>query len=46
VLVYCDRGLRGGAAASALGKLGFTEVQSLRGGLKAWKEAGLPMQKI
>jgi len=46
VLVYCDRGLRGGAAASALGKLGFTKVQSLRGGLKAWKEAGLPMQKI
>ena len=46
VLVYCDRGLRGGAAASALGKLGFTEVQSLRGGLKAWKDAGLPTQKI
>ena len=46
VIVYCDRGLRGGAAASALGKLGFKEVRSLRGGLRAWKEAGLPMQKI
>ena len=46
VIVYCDRGLRGGAAASALGKLGFREVQSLRGGLRAWKDAGLPTQKI
>jgi rhodanese-related sulfurtransferase len=46
VLVYCERGLRGGAAASALAKLGFKEVQSLRGGLRAWKEAGLPMQKV
>ena len=46
VIVYCDRGLRGGAAASALGKLGFTRVQSLRGGLRAWRDAGLPVQKI
>ena len=46
VIVYCERGLRGGAAAGALAKLGFTRVQSLRGGLRAWKEAGLPMQKI
>jgi rhodanese-related sulfurtransferase len=38
--------LRGGAAASALGKLGFREVQSLRGGHRAWKDAGLPTQKI
>jgi rhodanese-related sulfurtransferase len=46
VIVYCDRGMRGGAATSALTKLGFTHVQSLRGGLRAWKDAGLPMQKI
>ena len=46
VIVYCDRGQRGGAAASALGKLGFTRVQSLRGGLRAWQDAGLPVQKI
>ena len=45
VLVYCERGMRGGAAQSALARLGFTRVQSLRGGLKAWKEAGLPTQK-
>jgi rhodanese-related sulfurtransferase len=46
VIVYCDRGIRGGAATSALTKIGFTRVQSLRGGLRAWKDAGLPMQKI
>ncbi|HEX2390687.1 MAG TPA: rhodanese-like domain-containing protein [Casimicrobiaceae bacterium] len=46
VIVYCDRGQRGGAAASALAKLGFTRVQSLRGGLRAWRDAGLPIQKI
>jgi rhodanese-related sulfurtransferase len=46
VIVYCDRGMRGGAATAALTKLGFTHVQSLRGGLRAWKDAGLPLHKI
>jgi rhodanese-related sulfurtransferase len=46
VIVYCERGMRSSAAASPLTKLGFTSVQSLRGGLRAWKDAGLPMQKI
>jgi len=45
VIVYCSRGLRNAAAAAALGKLGFTRVQALRGGLHAWKEAGLPLAK-
>lgn len=46
VIVYCDRGLSGGAAAAALERLGFKRVQSLRGGLRAWKDAGLPIQKV
>ena len=46
VLVYCDHGQQGGAAQAALAKLGFTRVQGLRGGLRAWKDAGLPLQKI
>lgn len=45
VLVYCDRGVRSGAAATALGKLGFTRVLALRGGIQAWREAGLPTRK-
>jgi rhodanese-related sulfurtransferase len=45
VIVYCDRGVRGGAAIAALTRLGFTRVQSLRGGLRAWKDAGLPLSR-
>jgi rhodanese-related sulfurtransferase len=45
VIVYCDRGARGGAAVAALTRLGFTHVQSLRGGFRAWKDAGLPLAK-
>lgn len=45
VIVYCDRGSRSGAAVAELSRLGFTRVQSLRGGLRAWKEAGLPLSK-
>jgi len=45
VIVYCDRGARGSAAVSALTRLGFTRVQSLRGGFRAWKDAGLPLSK-
>jgi rhodanese-related sulfurtransferase len=28
-----------------LTKLGFKEVYALRGGLRAWTEAGLPLEK-
>jgi rhodanese-related sulfurtransferase len=45
VLVYCERGMRSGSAAGTLARLGFKRVQSLRGGLRAWKDAGLPVQK-
>jgi rhodanese-related sulfurtransferase len=45
VIVYCDRGQRGRGAASVLGHTGFTDVYVLRGGYKAWRDAGLPVQK-
>ena len=45
VIAYCDRGQRSRAAAATLAKLGFTEVYMLRGGLRAWSEAGLPIDK-
>lgn len=45
VIVYCERGVRSSAASAALARLGFQRVQSLRGGLRAWKDAGLPVQK-
>ena len=45
VVAYCDRGNRSRAAAARLAKLGFAEVYTLRGGLRAWTEAGLPLEK-
>jgi rhodanese-related sulfurtransferase len=45
VIAYCDRGQRSRTAASALTKLGFAEVYTLRGGLRAWSDAGLPVEK-
>jgi rhodanese-related sulfurtransferase len=45
VIAYCDRGQRARMAASTLTKLGFAEVYTLRGGLRAWSDAGLPVEK-
>jgi len=45
VIAYCDRGQRSRPAASALTKLGFAEVYTLRGGMRAWSDAGLPVEK-
>lgn len=45
VIVYCDRGMRSASATATLAKLGFTRVVGLRGGIQAWKEAGLPTKK-
>jgi rhodanese-related sulfurtransferase len=45
VLVICKGGARGGAAARALKQAGFTTVYQLKGGLGAWREASLPLEK-
>lgn len=45
VVAYCDRGNRSRTAVATLTKLGFAEVYTLRGGLRAWQEAGLPLEK-
>jgi len=45
VIAYCDRGQRSRVAAGVLAKQGFAEVYTLRGGLRAWSEAGLPVEK-
>jgi rhodanese-related sulfurtransferase len=45
VIVYCDRGQRGRGAAGVLGRNGFSQVYLLRGGYRAWRDAGLPVQK-
>jgi len=45
VIVYCDGGERAAKAAAALKKQGFTRVANLSGGISAWQQAGLPVEK-
>ena len=45
VLVYCQSGMRSAAVARTLVKNGFTQVNNLSGGIMAWKNAGLPINK-
>jgi rhodanese-related sulfurtransferase len=45
LIAYCDRGIRSRNAGSALSKLGFAEVYTLHGGVRAWTDAGLPVAK-
>ena len=45
VVAYCDRGGRSRGATGVLAKQGFKDIFYLHGGFKAWKDAGLPVQK-
>jgi len=45
VVVYCMSGNRSRMAGKALARLGFKDVYSLQGGYRAWKDAGLPVEK-
>jgi rhodanese-related sulfurtransferase len=45
VLITCRTGARAGAAARVLRQAGFTNVFALRGGVAAWQQASLPVEK-
>jgi rhodanese-related sulfurtransferase len=45
VIVTCRSGPRAGAACRLLRKSGFTNVFQLKGGLAAWEQASLPVEK-
>jgi rhodanese-related sulfurtransferase len=45
LLLVCQSGMRSGRALQIAKKLGYEQVQSLGGGLSAWKEANLPIEK-
>jgi rhodanese-related sulfurtransferase len=45
LILYCDTGNRSGKAAAALKAQGYTRVLNLSGGLGAWQQAGLPVEK-
>ena len=45
LIVYCDAGNRSGAAHVILKKNGFDKAFNLGGGIAAWQQAGLPLEK-
>jgi len=45
IILSCDTGQRASAAAQKLRDMGLTDVHVLKGGLNAWREAGLPVTK-
>ena len=48
IIVYCSGPScpQSGAAAEKLVKLGFTNVRAFKGGLEAWKAAGLAVERV
>lgn len=45
LILYCGGGFRSALAADNLQKMGYTNVFSLTGGWKAWKEANAPTEE-
>ncbi|OWY20226.1 rhodanese-like domain-containing protein [Sphingobacteriales bacterium UPWRP_1] len=45
VMVYCAKGGRSHDAYNMLRKMGFTRVMELKGGMDAWLDAGLEVEK-
>ncbi len=45
VIVSCASGRRSAAVVDSLRKQGFAEVVALRGGISAWVQAGMPLEK-
>jgi len=43
LILYCGGGYRSALAADVLQKMGYTNVFSMAGGWKAWKESGAPI---
>lgn len=44
LILYCGGGYRSALAAESLQKMGYTNVWSMAGGWKAWKDAGAPVE--
>ncbi|HYJ04980.1 MAG TPA: rhodanese-like domain-containing protein [Chthoniobacterales bacterium] len=43
IVCYCGGGSRSALVTESLQKMGYENVRSMAGGLRAWKEAGLPV---
>ena len=45
IICHCGGGGRSALAAESLQKMGYNNVRSMAGGLRAWKATGLPTAK-
>lgn len=45
IVITCASGSRSGSAQSLLKKNGFKEAVNLKGGIAAWQQASLPLEK-
>ena len=45
IVLYCGGGFRSALAADNLQKMGYTNVVSMGGGIRAWREAGYPVER-
>jgi rhodanese-related sulfurtransferase len=44
IVLYCGGGFRSALAAESLQKMGYTQVVSMDGGMRAWREAGYEVE--
>ncbi len=45
IILYCGGGFRSALAAENLGRMGYTTVISMAGGMRAWRDANYPIEK-
>ena len=45
MILYCGGGFRSALAADNLQKMGYTNVISMDGGIRSWREKGFPLVK-
>ena len=45
IILYCGGGFRSALAAESLQRMGYRNVVSMDGGMRAWREAGFPVEK-
>jgi len=45
IVLYCGGGYRSALAAESLGRMGYVNVSSMDGGIRAWREAGYSIER-
>ena len=45
IVLYCGGGFRSALAAQSLATMGYTNVVSMDGGIRGWRDAGYPLVK-